>query len=105
MEDEHDDESPINSPQGDTGAKGPPEPGAGDVPPTPPPMEADERKLVIECQEEGDGLVCRITPDAKRRLGAGLVDSITLHVIRDPEPIPDPSLPDRQQADGTDDEA
>ena len=105
MEDEHDDESPINSPQGDTGAKGPPEPGAGDVPPTPTPMEADERKLVIECQEEGDGLVCRITPDAKRRLGAGLVDSITLKVIRDLRRIPNPSESDQQHPDGTDDEA
>ena len=79
----------------------PPEPAAEDVPPTPEPAESDERKLVIECQEEGDGLVCRITPDAKRRLDAGLVDSITLRVIRDPEPIPDSSQPSQQRADGT----
>ena len=83
----------------------PPEHDGGGTSSTPEPAEADERTLIVECREEGDGLVCRITPDAKRRLGAGLVDSITLHVIRDPEPIPDPSLPDRHQADGTDDEA
>ena len=79
----------------------PPEPDAGAVPPTPEPAEADERKLVVECREEGGGLVCRITPEGKRQLSAGLVDSITLHVIRDPEPIPDPSESDQQQADGT----
>ena len=79
----------------------PPEPAAGDVPPSPGLTEADERKLVVECREEGDGLVCRITPDAKRRLDAGLVDSITLRVIRDPEPIPDSSQPSQQRADGT----
>ncbi len=83
----------------------PPEPDMGAVPPTPAPAEVDERKLVVGCREEGDGLVCRITPDAKRRLDAGLVDSITLRVIREPEPIPYPSQPSPQQADGTDDEA
>ena len=42
---------------------------------------------------------------AKRRLGAGLVDSITLKVIRDLRRIPNPSESDQQQPDGTDDEA
>ena len=79
----------------------PPAPDAGAAPPTPVPAEAEERKLVVECREEDGGLVCRITPDAKRRLDAGLVDSITLRVIRDPEPIPDSSQPSQQQADGT----
>ena len=48
MENEHEGENPDTSPQGDPGAKEPPEPGAGDVPPTPTPMAADEGKLVIE---------------------------------------------------------
>ena len=78
-----------------------PDPAAGDVPPSPGLTEADERKLVVECREEGDGLVCRITPEGKRQLAAGLVDSITLNLIRDPEPIPDPSESDQRQADGT----
>ena len=79
----------------------PPEPAAGGALPTPHTAEADERTLVVECREEGDGLVCRITPAAKRRLGAGLVDSITLHVIRDLKRIPNRSQSDQQQADGT----
>ena len=79
----------------------PPAPDAGAAPPTPVPAEAEERKLVVECREEDGGLVCRITPEGKRQLAAGLVDSITLHVIRDPEPIPDPSRVETQQADGT----
>ena len=83
----------------------PPEPPAGGVLPTPQPAEADERTLVVECREEGDGLVCRITPDAKRRLGAGLVDLIMLRVIREPDPIPDPSLSEQQHSDGANDEA
>ena len=83
----------------------PPESAAGDGPPSPGLTEADERKLVVECREEGDGLVCRITPDAKRRLDAGLVDLIMLRVIREPDPIPDPSLSDQQHSDGANDEA
>ena len=101
MENEHDGESPDINPQSDPGAKVPPAPDAGAVPPTPVPAKAEERKLVVECREEDGGLVCRITPEGKRQLAAGLVDSITLHVIRDPEPIPDPSRVETQQADGT----
>ena len=77
----------------------PPQPDGRGMSPTPEPAEADERTPVVECREEGDGLVCRITPDAKRRLGAGLVDSITLHVIRDLKRIQNPSQSDQQQAD------
>ena len=83
----------------------PPEHDGGGTSSTPEPAEADERTLIVECREEGDGLVCRITPDAKRRLGAGLVDSITLKVIRDLRRIPNPSESDQQHPDGTDDEA